>query len=87
MKKPKIELIPYEGFAVIKSNGQYLDNDVTGEAYEEMIDALLEAHLTLKNCLYNGQKAGTEIATMPDKANALERIESALKKAGCNERS
>ena len=82
MKKPKIRFIPYEGFAVKKSSGEFLDDDVTAEAYEEMIDALIESHLTLKNCLYNGQRKGTKIATTHDKASALERIEQALKKAG-----
>ena len=75
MKKPKIRFIPYEGFAVKKSSGEFLDDDVTAEAYEEMIDALIESHKDLvewNDCIPSSNE--TE--------DIIEQIEQALKKAG-----
>ena len=54
MKKPKIRFIPYEGFAVKKSSGEFLDDDVTAEAYEEMIDALIDLTKEYKELVDSG---------------------------------
>ena len=79
MKKPKIRFIPYEGFAVKKSSGEYLDDDVTAEAYEEMIDALIASTKLLEQL--------KEIETESEIINQIEQQismnkYSALKKAG-----
>jgi len=80
MKKPEIRFIPYEGFAVRKSNGEYLDDDVTAEAYEEMIDALIESTKLLEHL--------KSIETEPELIHEIEQQismnkYSALRKAGC----
>ena len=75
MKKPKIRFIPYEGFAVKKSSGEFLDDDVTAEAYEEMIDALIEARkelITYQEVAYSNHVV----------ESSIHKIEQALKKAG-----
>ena len=75
MKKPKIRFIPYEGFAVKKSSGEFLDDDITAEAYEEMIDALIEARkelITYQEVAYSNHVV----------EGSIHKIEQALKKAG-----
>ena len=72
MKKPKIRFIPYEGFAVKKSSGEYLDDDVTAEAYKEMIDALIN---TVESPVMD------DGMTMLDDATRVQ-IKKALKKSG-----
>lgn len=77
MKKPKVEYISHEPFAVIKNNGEWLDSIETCEAYEKMIDALIEVHEYLKNL---NDENGYKPSPMRDKINLLEKT---LLKAGC----
>ena len=75
MNKPKITFIPYECFRVISADGYWLDDMQKMEAYEEMIDALIESHKDLvewNDCIPSSNE--TE--------DIIEQIEQALKKAG-----
>ena len=78
MKKPKIRFIPYEGFAVKKSSGEYLDDDVTAEAYEEMIDALIDLTKEYKELVDSGDCGFWD----PENVDAFQKAKQALKKAG-----
>ena len=75
MKKPKIRFIPYEGFAVKKSSGEFLDDDVTAEAYEEMIDSLIDIVYQIEESINHDKY---DVISMLD----LDQAKEALKKAG-----
>ena len=82
MKKPKIRFIPYEGFAVKKSSGEFLDDDVTAEAYEEMIDALIEAKINISDMVDDFNNGELIRRIEHDRDTTIESIDKALKKAG-----
>ena len=77
MKKPNIETIC--GWDNISSlflvNGLNLDVDEIKANYEELLDALINAHGTLESLTYSGADRNIVIAE-------LENIEQSLKKAG-----
>ena len=80
MKKPKIETV-YGGDdspSLFLVDGMHLDVDEIKENYEELLDALINAHGTLESLTYSGADRNIVIAE-------LENIEQALKKAGCYE--
>ena len=82
MKKPKITFIPYECFRVISADGYWLDDMQKMEAYEEMIDALIDVFEWM-NCLDKGTHSIKEIQKWVEEGrNPHIKIEQALKKAG-----
>ena len=78
MKKPNIQTV-YGGDdspSLFLVKGLHLDVDEIKENYEEMIDALINAHGTLDSLTYCGADRNIVDAE-------LENIEQALKKEGC----
>ena len=83
MKKPKIETV-YGGDdspSLFLVNGLHLDVDEIKENYEGMIDALIAIKSVLnKDSVFVGFEMG---AGKDDYHFAMDKIEQALKKAGC----
>ena len=76
MKKPKVEYIHYEPFAVIQADGEWLSSKRTCEAYSEMIDALIEVEDFIQQTRHQGYTDEQEYREIAGK------IEQSLRKAG-----